>query len=303
MRKKKRQRGFKQSSQKFFYKEDIFLSRMASVFKMPQSKVKEMFFQKTMPSIKLDGINRGVLEKKGFVLKKVEWCKDTYLVKNLTKSEIKNTSEYKRGLFYVQNLAELIPTIGLKIDIDDFVLDMYPDLSTAHILSFDIDEEKIFVNKNTGKGEELDKEYANSFDKILLLSPSSREGKISFLKKRPLKNWSIKKTKALSKLQEKLITVAFNCLKKGGLLAYSTTTISPNENEAIVSYLLKKDKSSKLENIDLIESAEFESYKPFVKKGLKEWNNEVFHPDVVKTVRTIPGKTMYGTYTALIRKA
>ncbi len=303
MRKKKRQRGFKQSSQKFFYKEDIFLSRMASVFKMPQSKVKEMFFQKTMPSIKLDGINRGVLEKKGFVLKKVEWCKDTYLVKNLTKSEIKNTSEYKRGLFYVQNLAELIPTIGLKIDIDDFVLDMYPDLSTAHILSFDIDEEKIFVNKNTGKGEELDKEYANSFDKILLLSPSSREGKISFLKKRPLKNWNIKKTKALSKLQEKLITVAFNCLKKGGLLAYSTTTISPNENEAIVSYLLKKDKSSKLENIDLIESAEFESYKPFVKKGLKEWNNEVFHPDVVKTVRTIPGKTMYGTYTALIRKA
>lgn len=303
MRKKKRQRGFKKPSKKFFYKEDIFLSRMASVFKMPQSKVKEVFFQKTMPSIKLNGINRGVLEKKGFVLKKVEWCKDTYLVKNLTKSEIKNTSEYKRGLFYVQNLAELIPTIGLKIDIDDFVLDMYPDLSTAHILSFDIDEEKIFVNKNTGKGEELDKEYANSFDKILLLSPSSREGKISFLKKRPLKNWNIKKTKALSKLQEKLITVAFNCLKKGGLLAYSTTTISPNENEAIVSYLLKKDKSSKLENIDLIESAEFESYKPFVKKGLKEWNNEVFHPDVVKTVRTIPGKTMYGTYTALIRKA
>ncbi len=302
MRKKKRQRGFKKPSKKFFYKEDIFLSRMASIIKTPQTKVKEMFFQKTIPSIKLNGAKKEVLEKKGFELKKVEWCKDTYLVKNLTKSEIKNISEYKKGLFYIQNLAELIPTIALKIGMDDFVLDMYPDLGTAHILSLGGDEEKIFVNKNIEMGEDLDKEHADSFDKILLLSPSTREGKISFLQKRPLKNWSVKKTQALSKLQEKLITVGFNCLKKGGLLAYSTTTISPNENEAIVNYLLKKNKNAKIEYIDLIESKEFENYKPFVKKGLKEWNNEVFHPDIIKTIRTIPGKTMYGTYTALIRK-
>ena len=302
MRKKKRQRGFKKPSKKFFYKEDIFLSRMASILKTPQSKVKEMFFQKTMPSIKLNGVSKEVLEKKGIELKKVEWCKNTYLIKNLTKSEVKNITEYKKGLIYVQNLAELIPTIALQIDKNDFVLDMYPDLSTAHILSFGGDEEKIFVNKNIEMGEELDKEYASSFDKILLLSPSSREGKISFLKKRPLKNWSVKKTQALSKLQEKLITVGFNCLKKDGLLAYTTTTLSPNENEAIVSYLLRKKENAKIEDIDLIETKEFESYRPFVKRGLKEWNKEVFHKDIEKTIRTVPGKTMYGTYTALIRK-
>jgi tRNA (cytosine49-C5)-methyltransferase len=302
MRKKKRQRGFKQAPKKFFYKEDVFLSRMASILKTPQSKVKEMFFQRPLPSIKLNGASKAALEKKGFELKEVEWAENTYIVKNQTEFAVKKASEYKKGLFYVQNLAEMIPTVALNIKPDDLVLDVYPEPSSAHLLSLGGDEEKIFVNRNTQMGEDLDKEHANSFDKILLVSPSSREGKISFFQKRPLKNWSIQKTKVLSRLQEKLICVGFNCLKKGGLLAYSTTTLSPNENEAIVSYLLKKNKDAVIENIELIESKEFRSYKPFIQKGLKEWNNEVFHPDVVKTIRTIPGKTMYGTYTAVIRK-
>ncbi len=301
MRKKKRQRGFKQAPKKFFYKEDIFLSRMASILKSPKSKVKEMFFQRPMPSIKLNGADKKNLEKKGLELKEVEWSKDTYLVKNQTESGIKKLSEYKRGLFYVQNLAEMIPTLALKINMNDLVLDTYPDSNTAHLLSLG-DEEKIFVNKNTQMGEKLDEEYSNTFDKILLIPPSSREGKISFLQKRPLKSWSIKKTKSLAKLQEKLISVSFNCLKRGGLLAYSTTTISPNENEAIISYFLKNNKNAKIEDIDLIKSKKFENYKAFIQKGLREWNNESFNPDIIKTVRTIPGKTMYGTYTALIRK-
>lgn len=302
MRKVKRQRGFKKTPKKFFYQEDIFLSRMASVFKLPQHKVKEIFFQKTLYTIKLNGAEKSTLERKGLELKEVEFCKNTYIVKNKDVTFLKDLTEYKKGLFFVQNLADIIPTLSLDIKDDDCVLDMFPDINTAHIISLVKDQEKLLANTKEKLAEDLDKEYSEYFDKILLVAPSSREGKISFLKKRPLKNWNIKKTKALSKLQTKLIQTGFNCLKKGGLLSYTTNTISPNENEAIVSYLLSKNSNASLENIDLIDTKEFEYYKQFTQKGLNKWNEEVFHKDISKTIRTVPGKTMLGIYTALIRK-
>ena len=300
MKKKKRQRGFKSQKKSFFYKEDIFLSRMASVLKLPQSKVKEMFFQKTQPSVKLNNVSKDFFEKKGLKLKKIDWCKNTYIVKDQSESELKKYSGYKKGSFYVQNLAELIPTKILNIQEDERILDTHPSSRTAHIFSMCSDSNELILN--TQKAERLSDEYSEYFDKILLAPPSSREGEISFLKKRPLKNWNIKKTKALSKLQKELIISAFSCLKKGGLMSYFTTTISPNENEAVVTYLLKERQDAKLEEIELIESKEFSSYKTFLQKGLKEWNDEFYHPDIKKTFRAIPGKTMVGSYIALIKK-
>jgi tRNA (cytosine49-C5)-methyltransferase len=321
----KRQRGFKRQPKKFFYKEDIFLSRMASVLKLPQSKVKELFYQHTLCAIKLTGIGKEELERKSLKLKNVLWSSNTYLVTNENPNTLKKTPEYNQGLFYIFNLAEIIPIFALNPKSDEKVLDIYPNQSILEIAELMENTGQIIANVDTenyaqeiqkglqkysvknveinlDKAEDLDKKYIESFDKILLNSPCSKEGIASFTKKRPLKNWSIQKTKIMSKLQEKLITVAFKCLKKDGLLIYSTKTISPNENEAVISNFLNKNKDAVLKNIELIEKEEFKEYKPFVKRGLKEWNNEIFHPDIVKTIRTIPGKTMLGTYVALIKK-
>lgn len=321
----KKQRGFKKKPKKFFYKEDIFLSRMASVLKLPQSKVKELFYQHTLCAIKLTGIKKEELEKKGIKIKDVPWSDNTFLVTNENPNKLKKMPEYNQGLFYTFNLAEIIPILALNPQAEEKVLDIYPNQNIIQIAELmdntgqiiaNVDTEnyaqeiqKILgkynvknVDVNLDKAEDLDKKYPEFFDKILLNSPCSKEGIVSFTKKRPLKNWSIQKTKIMSKLQEKLITVAFKCLKKDGLLIYSTKTISPNENEAIVSNFLNRNRDAVLKDIELIEKEEFKEYRPFVKRGLKEWNNEVFHPDIVKTKRTVPGKTMLGTYIALIKK-
>ncbi len=319
----KRQRGFKKPKQKFFYKADIFLSRTASVLKIPQSKVKGLLFQSNLYAIKFhNSLDANTL--KDFTKKKVEWSKDTYLINREELVKLKKSREYGQGIFYLQNLAEMIPVVSLKPKANEKILDMYPEQTTMHISSFTGNSGEIVANVEEAriesfvkvlqkhnvrnaeiisqKGEDLDQDYNEYFDRVLLNAPSSREGVVHFAQKRPLKNWSIQKTKALAKLQKKLIVVAFNCLKKGGVLVYTTTTISANENESVVSHLLETNKNAVLEEIDLVESNAFKSYKPFIKRGLKSWNNETFHPEITKTIRTIPGKTMFGTYVALIRK-
>ncbi len=278
---------YKKKAKKFFYKEDIFLSRMASVLKLPQNKVKELFYQKRLPTIILNGANKERLEKKDLILQEVEGFENTFFVKNQSEEFVKKLKEYKEGLIFVQNLAHLLPTYALNIKKGDLVLDMNPSSDTKHILFFNVNEEDLFL----GQEQEI------LFDKVVLNAPSSREGEICFLKKRPLKSWNIKKTKALSKIQSKMLSKAFGYLKNGGLLVYTTTTISPNENEGVVSKFLSENKEAVLEKIGVPEA-----FSPFVTLGLKDWNKEVFHMDIHKTVRIVPGKKMLGTYVALIKK-
>lgn len=320
---KKRQRGFKKPKQKFFYKADIFLSRIASVLKIPQSKVKGLLFQSNLYAIKFHS-SEDIKTLKEFTKKKVGWSKNTYLINREELVKLKKAREYGKGIFYIQNLAEMIPAITLRPKASEKILDMYAGESTLHLSNLIGDSGEIVANveensietfekilqkhkiRNTTviskKGENLNQDYNEYFDKVLLNAPCSREGMVHFAQKRPLKNWSIQKTKALSKLQKKLILVAFKSLKKGGALVYTTTTISPNENESVVSHLLSVNNDAILEEIELIQNNSFKDYKTFVKRGLKSWNNEEYHPYITKTIRTIPGKTMFGIYVALIRK-
>jgi tRNA (cytosine49-C5)-methyltransferase len=317
-----RSRGFKKERKKFFYKEDIFLSRMASILKLPQHKLKEFFYQPTAEVIRINKLVKeyasvlNFFEMKGISLEKIPWAEDTYLVKNKLGIDLKITSEFSKGLFTIQNLAEIIPVVVLNPNSKEKVLDMYPGESTIHIanlmnndgeiLALSENPEEVFKKlqkynvKNTEvesvKGEDVHKRYIDTFDKILLNAPSSREGSMYFTKKRPLKNWSIKKTQALARLQKKLIIAAFKCLKSGGSMVYFTSTISPNENESVVSYLLEQEPEASLEKIDVLQNQDF------LKQGLRSWNEEVYHSDISNTLRTIRGKTMIGAYIALIKK-
>lgn len=74
-----------------------------------------------------------------------------------------------------------------------------------------------------------------SFDRIILDPPCSGLGQ------RPLiltKNYNFPSTlkEEYSKYQKRLITVASKLLKPGGLLVYSTCTMTPEENEGVVSF-------------------------------------------------------------------
>ncbi|XP_036453519.1 tRNA (cytosine(72)-C(5))-methyltransferase NSUN6 isoform X1 [Colossoma macropomum] len=74
-----------------------------------------------------------------------------------------------------------------------------------------------------------------SFDRILLDAPCSGLGQ------RPNMaiNWSLKEVCSYPPLQRKLFTTAVRLLKKGGVLVYSTCTVTLAENEEQVAWALK----------------------------------------------------------------
>lgn len=81
--------------------------------------------------------------------------------------------------------------------------------------------------------------YPNTYDSILLDAPCSGE---RHLLDNPteLEKWSLKRSKRLQKRQVALICSAYDALKPGGELVYSTCSISPLENEELIYSLQKK---------------------------------------------------------------
>src|SRR3989338_1223045 len=89
-----------------------------------------------------------------------------------------------------------------------------------------------------------------SFDRILVDAPCSGTGTI----RKSLKTlliWNPAMITRLSMTQKQLIDAAFQVLKVGGTMVYSTCSLEPEEDEEVVDFLLQKHDNAKLETIDL----------------------------------------------------
>lgn len=87
--------------------------------------------------------------------------------------------------------------------------------------------------------------FENSFDGILLDAPCSNENKI-FRNKTVQAQWNKELVCKMADLQKQLIKAAFSCLKQGGVLVYSTCTLSLEENEYVIKYLLDEFDNAEL---------------------------------------------------------
>lgn len=144
-------------------------------------------------------------------------------------------------------------------------------------------------------GDKLLKDHSEYFDRVLLDGPCSSEGTLMLDQNEnlPFKN-DHEFRKALMHTQVGLISKAFEMLKKGGVLVYSTCTYAPEENEYIVNELLMKNENAKIEEIEKNEN---------YLNGLTEWGESSFHSDIKKTVRVYPHLVnSWGFYVAKIRK-
>jgi len=113
------------------------------------------------------------------------------------------------------------------------------------------------------------------FDRILVDAPCSGTGTIrrSF---KALTMYSKGLVDRMSSVQKQLIKQAFEMLKPGGVMVYSTCSQEPLENEAVVSYLLDSFPDAELLDIELdikrsepILSFEGVNYRPEIKKVLR----------------------------------
>lgn len=89
-------------------------------------------------------------------------------------------------------------------------------------------------------GRRLAKRTHNQFDHVLLDAPCSCESRFNLAQPQTLKYWHLNKIKACQSSQKQLILNAYRACRPGGRLVYSTCSFSPEENEAIIAYLIKK---------------------------------------------------------------
>lgn len=228
-------------------------------------------------------------------LEQVPWCKDGFFI---NKRSVGNTIEHFLGYIYLQGAASMIPPIVLDPKPGDIVLDMCasPGSKTSQMAAMMKNEGIIIANDN--KIDRLKPLTLNlqrcgvantiitrmegrwikdKFDKILLDAPCSGIGTIRKSYK-TIGMWNPNTIKKMAGVQRQLADVAFNALKENGTMVYSTCTLEPDEDEAVVNYLLEKYPNAKLEkfSIDLKRgklSEEFEGkqFLPEIKHCLKLW--------------------------------
>ncbi len=240
--------------------------------------------------------------QKDWILEPVLWCKEGFFIEHKEgRRDVGNTVEHALGYYYIQEAASMIPPVVLNPKPGDVVLDMCasPGSKSSQIAQY-MENSGILV-ANDVKGDRLaalginlqrvgsfnhlttlmqGEKFADAgimFDRVLLDAPCSGTGTIRKSPKTILM-WNPDMIGRLAKIQKRLIMAAWKILKPGGTLVYSTCSSEPEENEAVVSYLLENAEDARMLEIDLplkrgkpVLEFDGQSYRPEVHCCLRLW--------------------------------
>jgi len=220
--------------------------------------------------------------------------------------ELGKTKEHLLGYYYVQDISSMLPMLVLKPKAGEVLLDLCASpgsktsqagammdnkgtiianeisLGRLRILASNLQRcgvmNAIITKKEGGNLCEKIKKRSNlRFDKISVDAPCTGEGT---LRKSPktLLMWNKKMILNISRIQKRLAASAFEILKDGGEMIYSTCTLSPEENEGVVDFLVK-ELGARVLPIDLDLKT---------REGVVEWEGQKFDDSVKNCVRVYP---------------
>jgi 16S rRNA (cytosine1407-C5)-methyltransferase len=144
-------------------------------------------------------------------------------------------------------------------------------------------------------GRSVGKKCPEMFDRILLDAPCSSEARFKTHDPKSMSYWSIHKVKETSKLQQRMLLSAYDALKVGGRLVYSTCSFSPEENESPLNYLLKRH-GEHLRTLPI--NLPFDN----IQKPLEKWGKETYDERIQNAVRILPTDTIDGFFICLLEK-
>ncbi len=246
------------------------------------------------------------------------WCDIAFRIQE--KINIGQLAEHKSGLMYSQEAVSMIPALILDPKPDEKILDITaaPGSKTTQIAAIMNNHGLIVANDVSRNrisalisniermgvmntvvtslpGQRIGYLAPDYFDKVLLDAPCSLEGTIRNTPE-VLSDWKEAKIKRLSKLQKGLINSAYKSLKPGGILIYSTCTFAPEENEAVIDYLLRKYPDTSVEPIKL------EDLK--TRPSVLDWGDAHFDESIKNAIRIYPqDNDTEGFFVAKIRKS
>ncbi|MDD2781273.1 RsmB/NOP family class I SAM-dependent RNA methyltransferase [Sulfuricurvum sp.] len=262
------------------------------------------------------------LEKEEITYERVGWdiLEGVYRIHPEDKLRLTQTSAFYEGRLYIQNLSSMVAPVLLSPRPEETVLDLAAAPggktlmlagmmeNTGWLSAVELQRERFFrlcdnlkhqgvTNAHTymTDGRSVGKKCPEMFDRILLDAPCSSEARFKTHEPKSMSYWSVHKVKETSKLQRRLLLSAFDALKPGGKLLYSTCSFSPEENESPLQHLLERH-GAHLKTIPL--TLPFDN----IQKPLSRWGKEVYDERIQNAVRILPTDTIDGFFICLLEK-
>jgi len=280
-------------------KRSIWIERTMKVTGLDETVVLQLISTPRTQSLRVNTLKTDVTFQNP-----ISWCQNGY---ELPEDFDKDSDSSRNGELYIQNAASWLPVITLDPQPDDTILDVCaaPGGKASHIQAITNNQSKLTCNdnskprlnklqRNMGRlGAEanytlcdatrLSRKFETElFDKILIDAPCSGEGLMTLDDMKLFDSWSVAHIRRLSDLQKKILSESWQLLKPGGTLVYSTCTMAPEENEAVIDYFLRKNPDATLETLDF----------PLENRisALSSWNDKPFTNDLSHCLRLVPGQ-------------
>lgn len=225
------------------------------------------------------------------------------------------------GALLIQNAASWLPVLALDPQPGDDILDVCaaPGGKTSHIAAITNNRANITANDNSRarlmKLQAMAKRLSadvkrftlydamylarkldgQQFDRILIDAPCSGEGMMRFDRDKDFESWSVAHIKRLQQLQKRVLVQAWQLLKPGGTLVYSTCTMAPEENEAVIDYGLRS-----LEGVNLVP---LEFHLPNRLPTVQAWNGKAYNPSIASSLRLKPSRHIEAFYVCKLVKS
>lgn len=243
-------------------------------------------------------------EKYDWITKPIPFSSEAVQVESAQLSP-SQTIEHKLGQFYIQDAASILPvSLFTPSDQNLLVLDMAasPGGKTTQLIDLGLDRDLVIANDSAASrvpalrtvlqtwgannfavtnfpGESWGDWYPETFDRILLDAPCSMQS-LRVSASHPHRPITEDERSRLATRQLALLLSAAKALKTGGELVYSTCTLSPEEDEAVVSALLET-----WPGIFEIDPTHADLYQAH---GMTEFDGDVYDPMLKNSLRIWP---------------
>ncbi len=144
-------------------------------------------------------------------------------------------------------------------------------------------------------GRAIGAKVPGRFDRVLLDAPCSSEARIRLDSPASYGHWKLRKIRECARKQQRLLLSAFEALKPGGRLLYSTCAFAPEENERVVTYLLTRRPEA-----DVL-ALELPAVVP-VREGLTSWQGRALDDRLSRARRVLPDEVWDGFFLCLLTK-
>lgn len=296
----------------------LWVERTVAWSGLDTAQVERILATPRTQSLRLNPLRTGAVPD-AWLTQPISWCPDGF---RLSADPAAYDDLARSGRVYIQNAASWLPVLALAPQPGERILDLCaaPGGKASHIQAITDNQARLVCNDNSrprlirlranlerlgvraecrlGDATRLGRrDDIGLFDKILLDAPCSGEGMMSLRPQdsRLFDSWSPAQIHRLASLQKRLILEAWRALRPGGRLVYSTCTMAPEENEAVVAYLLRRQTDASLLPI---KAPRLTNRTP----ALQAWHNRQFGPDLSACLRLLPGDLTEAFFVAVIGK-